>query len=68
MSVGSLRHGLKVPGEYGETVEWRHWYVCIKNDLTPPVYREKRGCITHEILTQLASFPVSSIPGFLSLK
>lgn len=25
MDVGTLRYGETMPGEYGETVEWRHW-------------------------------------------
>ncbi|KAJ7594405.1 SNF2 family N-terminal domain-containing protein [Mycena floridula] len=25
MNLGSLRYGELVPGEYGETVQWRHW-------------------------------------------
>jgi len=41
MSVGTLRYGLKISGEYGETVDWRHWYVCMKKDLMTLVYREK---------------------------
>ncbi|KAG2126297.1 SNF2 family N-terminal domain-containing protein [Suillus clintonianus] len=32
ISVGSLRYGQLVPGEYGETVAWRHWG-CVTPDI-----------------------------------
>ena len=26
IDLGVLRYGATTPGDYGETVEWRHWY------------------------------------------
>lgn len=69
-------------GKYGETVEWRHWYVLlvvgVDSILTyrtrlgafvPCVgFGDNRGCVTPEILGRLAFAPVDNVPGFNELK
>ncbi|KIJ68013.1 hypothetical protein HYDPIDRAFT_107592 [Hydnomerulius pinastri MD-312] len=49
--VGSLRYGQIIPGEFGETVVWRHW-----------------GCVTPDILRNLAAIDFNTVTGFATLK
>ncbi|KAH8108075.1 SNF2 family N-terminal domain-containing protein [Cristinia sonorae] len=51
IELGALRYGKVNKGQFGDTVEWRHW-----------------GCVTYDILNQLAHSKVESVPGFLKLK
>ncbi|KAG6842158.1 hypothetical protein C0991_001651 [Blastosporella zonata] len=69
MEVGTLRYGLETSGEFGETVEWRHWQVNILRDMIQSLTLTMwfRGCVTPAILNQLSTLPVENATGFNTL-
>ncbi|EEB94588.1 hypothetical protein MPER_06576, partial [Moniliophthora perniciosa FA553] len=56
------------PPEYGEEVEWRHFSSFIFLGVFPSLTASFTGCVTPDILLQLAGAGVHDVQGFSELK